>query len=62
MDFPTSADEIAEPRPDMSIKVAAFTVKRKFYQYSDILLKNTYLYITVCFAAITLVIVLAWFL
>ena len=25
-DFPSLADEIAEPRPDMNIKVAAFTV------------------------------------
>ena len=28
-DFPCSADEIAEPRPDMNIKVAAFTVSEK---------------------------------
>ena len=26
-DFPCLADEIAEPRPDMNIKVDAFTVK-----------------------------------
>ena len=25
-DFPSLADEIAEPRPDMNTKVAAFTV------------------------------------
>ena len=25
-DFPSIADEIAKPRPDMNIKVAAFTV------------------------------------
>ena len=25
-DYPSLADEIAEPRPDMNIKVAAFTV------------------------------------
>ena len=25
-DFPSLTDEIAEPRPDMNIKVAAFTV------------------------------------
>ena len=25
-DFPCFADEIAEPRPDMNIKVAAFTI------------------------------------
>ena len=29
-DFPGLADEIAEPRPDMNIKVAAFTVSEKF--------------------------------
>ena len=28
-DFPFLADEIAEPRPDMNIKVAAFTVSEK---------------------------------
>ena len=28
-DFPSSADELAEPRPDMNIKVAAFTVSEK---------------------------------
>ena len=28
-DFPSSADEIAEPRPDMNIKVAAITVSEK---------------------------------
>ena len=28
-DFPSLADEIAEPRPDMNIKVAAFTVSVK---------------------------------
>ena len=27
--FPTFADEIAEPHPDMNIKVAAFTVSEK---------------------------------
>ena len=29
-DFPCLADETAEPRPDMNIKVAAFTVSEKF--------------------------------
>ena len=29
IDFPSLADEIAEPRPDMNIKVAAFTVSEK---------------------------------
>ena len=28
-DFPALADEIAEPRPDMNIKVTAFTVSEK---------------------------------
>ena len=28
-DFPSLADEIAEPHPDMNIKVAAFTVSAK---------------------------------
>ena len=28
-DFPCLADEIAEPYPDMNIKVAAFTVSKK---------------------------------
>ena len=28
-DYPCLADEIAEPRPDMNIKVAAFTVSEK---------------------------------
>ena len=30
-DFPCLADEIAKPRPDMNIKVAAFTESKKFY-------------------------------
>ena len=28
-DFPSVADEIADPHPDMNIKVAAFTVSEK---------------------------------
>ena len=28
-DFPSITDEIAKPRPDMNIKVAAFTVSEK---------------------------------
>ena len=28
-DFPSLVNEIAEPRPDMNIKVAAFTVSEK---------------------------------
>ena len=31
IDFPCLADEIAEPRPDMNIKVTAFTESIKFY-------------------------------
>ena len=30
-DFTSLADEIAEPRPDMNIKVTAFTVSKKLY-------------------------------
>ena len=30
-DFPSLADEITEPRPDMNIKVTAFTASKKFY-------------------------------
>ena len=33
-DFPSFADEIAEPRPDMNIKVTAFTVSKTFYYTS----------------------------
>ena len=29
--FPCLADEIAEPRPDVNIKVAPFTESKKFY-------------------------------
>ena len=33
-DFPCLVDEIAEPRPDMNIKVAAFTISKKsIYNY-----------------------------
>ena len=42
-DCPSSADEIAEPRPDMNIKVAAFTVSENPfipvptpYQYQNV--------------------------
>ena len=30
-DFPSLADEIVKSRPDMNIKVATFTVTKKFY-------------------------------
>ena len=30
------ADEIAQPRPDMNIKVAAFTVSEKSSKYNDV--------------------------
>ena len=33
-DFPSLADETAEPRPDMNIKVAAFTVSEKSFYTS----------------------------
>ena len=33
-DFPSLADEIAEPHPDINIKVAAFTVNEKS-NYTD---------------------------
>ena len=32
---PSLADVIAEPRPEMNIKVAAFTVTEKFYNNCD---------------------------
>ena len=32
-DFPSLADELAEPHPDMNIKVAAFTVSEKSSNY-----------------------------
>ena len=34
LDFPSLADELAEPYPDMNIKVAAFTVSEKS-SYND---------------------------
>ena len=33
-DFPSLADEIAEPPPDMTIKVTALTVSKKSYNIS----------------------------
>ena len=38
-DFPSLADEIAEPRPDMNIKVAAFSVSEKSTNICAFLLK-----------------------
>ena len=35
-DFPSLGDEIAEQRPDMNIKVAAFTVSEKSINISEI--------------------------
>ena len=35
LDFPSLADEIAKPRPDMNIKVAAFTVSEKSINISS---------------------------
>ena len=40
-DFPYLADEIAEPRPDMNIKVASFIVSEKS--------SNSYLYLILVF-------------
>ena len=37
-DFPCLADEIAEPRPDMNIKVAAFTVREESINIIEIIL------------------------
>ena len=34
-DFPSTADKIDEPRPDMNIKVTAFTVSKKFFYCSN---------------------------
>ena len=34
-DFPCLADEIAELRPDMNIKVVAFTVSKKYINTED---------------------------
>ena len=34
-DFPSLADEIAEPHPDMNIKVAAFTVSEKSSNFTS---------------------------
>ena len=42
-DFPSLADEIAEPRPDMNIKVATFTVSEKS---SNTLFKYMYKFTT----------------
>ena len=45
--FPSIADEIAEPHPDMNLKVAAFTVSEKssniyIYKFSGIVPANLY--------------------
>ena len=39
-DFPSLADEIAETRPDMNIKVTAFTESKKFNYTHDFTLVN----------------------
>ena len=39
-DFPCLADEIAEPRPDINIKVAGFTVSEKSINMKSIKLFN----------------------
>ena len=33
LDFPSIADEIAEPRLDMNIKVSAYTVSEKYINF-----------------------------
>ena len=45
--FPSLADEIAEPRPDMNINVTAFNESKKFYyvQFELRVLEN------MCYAA-----------
>ena len=39
-DFPCLADEIAEPHPDMNIKVAAVTVSEKSINTKGLEIKN----------------------
>ena len=39
-DFPCLADEIAEPRPDMNIKFAAFTVREKSFNTNGTLARE----------------------
>ena len=41
-DFPSLADEIAEPYPDMNIKVAAFTVSEKSSNTDVLCCSGTY--------------------
>ena len=47
-DFPSLANEIAEPRPDMNIKVTAFTVNEKsintFWKHYNRLVTNDTLF------------------
>ena len=50
-DFPSLADEIAEPRPDMNIKVAAFTVSEKSIYISRCLSYASYAAFLVSFLA-----------
>ena len=68
-DFPCLADEIAEPRPDMNIKVTAFTVSEKSINTDVLVLKlcmsflmigrclcvlnKTHIFITVIFGTFT---------
>ena len=42
-DFPSIADEIAESRPDMNIKVAALTVTQKLYYTLTFVLLNKFI-------------------
>ena len=40
-DFPSLANEIAEPHPDVKIKVTAFTESKKFYYTACIIEKTS---------------------
>ena len=42
-DFPCLGDEIAEPRPDMNIKVAAFTVSEKSINIHNLILIGVFI-------------------
>ena len=46
-DFPSLADEIAEPHPDMNIKVAAFTVSEKSINISVIVAHCIYTFLII---------------
>ena len=52
-DFPCLADEIAEPRPDMNIKFAAFTVSEKSINIFTFSRVAMYCYILSCQTKVT---------